>query len=645
MFGRKKVFINKAIILFLILANHFIFTSCGISSGDKNSKSNNSVVEISKIDAMPEGAWQALAKFPDWAGYVDDTLAMNSMYSYDGYRDQGELYITVGDRVTGFDFFINNTRVDTEEISGGTYRLDVSKLSLDGTNTIQVSNIEVENGDDADGAGKVTVAIPYPTVIEGTPEEVGIDTAPLELIDKIITADMKQGYPGAQLAIIKDGKLIYQNSWGTTNDTMYDLASNTKMYSVVYAIQYLVEQEQITLDEKVVDIIGNDFVDKTIEIKFASFGDNPGEGYPGLDKIKEWKSGITVKNLLMHQAGLPDSGHYHNQKFDQINQSLSNEVDNVLFIADSNKEKALEGICRTPLIHEPGTKVYYSDIDYMLLGIIIEKKTGKDLNTLLKETFWEPMGLTRITYNPLENGYTKEDCAPTEIKGNTRDGLIDFPGIRKDMIQGEVHDEECYYIMEGMSGHAGLFANATDLAKLASVMLTGGYGNNSFFSMRTRDLFISPQAGGAYNYGIGWFRKADHKRAWYFGNKSPESTVGHQGWTGTLTMIDFENNLVMVYLSNSINTPLLDASKLENANTFSGGYYTSATLGFVSQILYTGIDNQGEDLDKALDSLVESMVQDKERLVEEITEASGEPLTEDHPAVKALEALKEVAGK
>ena len=71
-------------------------------------------------------------------------------------------------------------------------------------------------------------------------------------------------------------------------------------------------------------------------------------------------------------------------------------------------------------------------------------------------------------------------------------------------------------------------------------MLTGGYGNNKFFTKNTRDLFIAPQSRGTATYGIGWWREADDKRVWYFGTQSPESTIGHQGWTGTLTMIDFE---------------------------------------------------------------------------------------------------------
>ena len=619
-----------------------------VLSGCRGSSSGGSKVTVTKLEAPQEGGWQGQPIFPDRKGYVDDSLAMNSMYSFDGFEDQGKIYVDVNEKVEGFDLFINNTKVDTTDMKAGSYELDFSGISVNGKNTLQVTNILPTDLTEA-----VTVSVPYPTVIEGSLEEVGIDAEPLEMVSKIIQSDIDNGFSSAQLAIVKDGKLVYQNAWGeldsyepdgsriedgipVTNDTMYDLASNTKMYAGAYAVQYLVDRGELSLDEKVVDILGPEFVDNTIEIRFAAFEDK----YPGLDKIKEWKSGITVRNLMMHQAGFPDSGHYHNDKYDTANQSLDLGVDNVLYVADANKEKTFkEGICKTPLMFEPGTETRYSDIDYMLIGLIVEKKTGKDLDDFLRETFWQPMGLEHITYCPLENGFAAEDCAATELNGNTRDGLITYPGVRKDTLQGEVHDEECFYTMGGVSGHAGLFASATDLAKLASVMLTGGYGENRFFSKDTRDIFLAPQADGMPSYGIGWWRKGDDRRPWYFATQSGESAVGHQGWTGTLTMVDPENDLVLVYLTNSINTPIWDATSIDNANRFCGGYYTSSTLGFVPQILYTGMENMGSDPKDALESLMKDMVNEKQKLVNEI--AGDGVLPEDHPAVRAQKALEE----
>jgi len=576
------------------------------------------------------------------------------MYSFDGVKDQGKLYFTINEGVENFDLFINNTKIDTTDMRNGIYEVDISKIANNGTNTIQVSNITPTNLKEA-----ITVAIPYPRVIDGTLKEVGLSKEPFDLINDIVESDIENGYTSAQLAVIKDGKLVYQNSWGqtnsynqdgtriengtkVTNDTLYDLASNTKMYSVAYGIQYLIDNEKISLDDKIVDIIGQEFIDNTIEIKFSSYADN----YPGLDIIKEWKSELTIKDVMMHQAGFPDSGHYHNQKFDTVNQKLDNNVDNILYVENADKEKTLkEGICKTPLIYEPRTKTLYSDIDYMLLGIIIENTTKKDLNTFLSETFWEPMGLTHITYNPLDNGFKKQNCAATELNGNTRDSLIDFPNVRKETLQGEVHDEESFYTIEGMSGHAGLFANATDLAKLASVMLTGGYGNNKYFTKNTRDLFISPQSSSTINYGIGWWIEADDKRVWYFGTQAPESTIGHQGWTGTLTMIDFENNMVVVFLTNSINTPISDTSSLNSANDFNCNYYTTSTLGFVPQIIYTGLDNKEKNLKEALNSLIIDMANEKQKYIENKEEKNGKKFDESHAIIKAKKALDEVVNK
>ena len=632
------------LIILLVVITSCIFAILNTKNSDK--------IGIIKMDNMITGTWQAEISFPDWKGYIDDTLAMNSMYSFDGVKDQGKLYFTIDDSIEGFELFVNNKKVDTSKMKNGIYEVDISRVAKNGTNTIQVSNIKSDNKE-----AKVTISIPYPRVIDGTLEEVGFSKEPFDLISKIVEADVNNGFASAQLAVVKDGKLVYQNAWGNTNaynkdgtliengikatsDTLYDLASVTKMYSVAYAIQYLIDNEKINLNDKITDILGNEFVDDTIEIKFASYNGN----YPGFNKIKEWKSNITVLDVLMHQAGFPDSGHYHNQKYDTVNQKLTDDVDNILFVENANKGKTLkEGIYKTPLIYEPRTKTSYSDIDYMLLGMVIEKITGQDLDKFLSETFWQPMGITHITYNPLQNGFSKDDCAATELNGNTRDGLVDFPNVRKETIQGEVHDEEAYYMMNGISGHAGLFANAADLAKLASVMLTGGYGNNKYFSKNTRDLFMSPQANGMPSYGIGWWREADDKRVWYFGTQAPESSIGHQGWTGTFTMIDFENNMVIVYLTNSINTPIVDTSSLDTANDFAGRYYTSSTIGFVPQIIYTGLDTNDDDLKDALKSLIKDMANEKQKFIENKEIKNGKEFEENHPILKAFKAINSVA--
>ncbi len=597
--------------------------------------------------ALPAGGWQADLTFPDWAGYVDDTLAMNSMYSFFGYKGQGTLYITPADGVTGFNLFINNYGVKTSRITAGkTYAVDISSYTVNGTNTIQLTNIRPASLTQA-----VRVCIPYPVITQGTPEAVGLDPAVLDAIDAVIRADIAHGFTSAQLAVIKDGQMVYQNAWGTvnayypdgtpktdspavTNDTLYDLASNTKMYSVNYALQYLATQGRVSLDAKIVDLLGEAFAANTIDITYAGYEN------PGLDTVQAWKAELTIRDVLRHQAGFPADPQYHNDAFDQSTQKAAPGTPNLLYAgsdgSSETRRRTLEAIFKTPLMYEPGTQTLYSDVDYMLLDFVIEEIVGQRLDAFLSETFWEPMGLRRITYQPLAHGFSADDCAATELNGNTRDGAISFTGARTYTLQGEVHDEKAYYAMGGVSGHAGLFATAGDLAALASVMLCGGYGNNKFFSRNMIDTFTAPKSESAANWGLGWWREADMARAWYFGTQSSSGAIGHQGWTGTLSLIDPAERLVVVYLTNKINSPVTDPAA--NPNKFDGNWYTASTLGFVAQLLYQGLKERAGSPDAALDALLADMACEHFRLV---NAQSGAP-DAAHPLVQSAYAMLEV---
>ena len=443
--------------------------------------------------------------------------------------------------------------------------------------------------------------------------------------------------------------MVYSNAWGTVNaynpdgtpktdspavttDTLYDLASNTKMYATNYAIQYLVANSKNYNNFSINDPITKyfpDFVNNTIEIKYDTAN---GTGAPDLGTAKAWKAELTVADILQHQAGFAPDPQFHNDKFNQVTQKPDPNTDNVLYAI--GKDAVAEAICKAPLVYEPGTKTVYSDVDYMLLGLIIEQVTGKDLNTFLKETFWQPLGLTHITYNPLDNGFTANDCAATELNGNSRDGAIDFTGNRTGTIQGQVHDEKAWYAMGGVSGHAGLFANAEDLATLAQMMLhPSGYGANRLFSTNVNEYFTSRKNSSA-TWGQGWWRQGDCGRPWYFGVQASRDTIGHQGWTGTLTAIDPEQDLVVVYLTNKINSPVTDNTV--NANQFDGNWYTSSTLGFVANILYQGLNenSSASDIQPALDALLGDMAMDKLRLVAD--ENTDDPT---HPIVRSAYSM------
>ena len=618
------------------------------------------VMTAAAVDSMPGtdasgkfsgGSDQNAVYFPQWGSASTSYCYNNSVTWFEGYEGQGTVYFYMYSPVDSLRIFINGHEVDTTAMKGqtGTFAVDVSAYTVNGRNSVQVTDMPI-------GTARRTMlmVVTNPTVADKTGDadalaNVGIDSKTLDMIDAIVSNDVKSGFTSAQMAIIKDGQMVYSNAWGTVNaynpdgtpktdspavttDTLYDLASNTKMYATNYAIQYLLANSKnyhnFSLNDPITKYFP-DFANNTIEIKYAT---SNGTGAPDLETAKAWKAELTVADILQHQAGFAPDPQFHNDKFNQVTQLPDPNTDNVLYAIGK------DAVAEAPLVYEPGTKTVYSDVDYMLLGLIVEQVTGKDLNTFLKETFWQPMGLDHITYNPLDNGFTANDCAATELNGNSRDGAIDFTGIRTGTIQGQVHDEKAWYAMGGVSGHAGLFANAEDLATLAQVMLNqSGYGANRLFSANVNEYFTSRKNSSA-TWGQGWWRQGDCGRPWYFGVQASRDTIGHQGWTGTLTAIDPEQDLVVVYLTNKINSPVTDNTV--NANQFDGNWYTSSTLGFVANILYQGLNenSSASDIQPALDALLGDMAIDKIRL------ADAENLEDaDHPLMRATNSIVELA--
>ena len=602
-------------------------------------------MEITKQEALPEQAWQKTAAFPDWKGYTDDTLAMNSMLSFRHYRGQGILWLSVSEEVERFALYVNGARFDTSAITPGVWSVDISGATVDGVNTLQVSNILPLGLEQA-----VEVHVPYPVVLDGADGLEGIDPQALRLVSDIIESDIAHGFTSAQLAVVKNGRLVVNRAWGTVNaynpdgtpkadspaatpDTLYDLASVTKMFSINYAAQKLVTDGALDIDAPIVSLLGDSFADDTLDIAYAQ-----AEDAPDRDTQLAWKRALTVRDVLRHQAGFPASPHYNNPDYDMALQGVGAPGANPCCAV--NREETLAAIRKTPLLYEPGSGTVYSDVDYMLLTFVVEAVAGQRLDAYMKENFFGPMGLDHVTFLPLENGFAAGDCAATELNGNTRDNHVSFPGIRTHTLQGEVQDERAWYCMEGVSGHAGLFASAADLAKLASAMLTGGYGEYGFFSRNVMDTFTAPKALDYGQWGLGWWREGDDQRAWYFGTQAAPGTVGHQGWTGTLAMIDPSRDLVIVYLTNKINSPITDEA---NLNGFDGNCYTASTLGFVPQLLSIGMDRDGDTSGQLLDLLAD-MAAESLKLI-------PEGAAPEHPCVKnarsklaVLRAWAEAAG-
>ena len=607
------------------IANDILYPSEIKAVGEEKSMADRG---MTRAAALPGYGWQKHAVFPDWKGYTDDTLAMNSMLSFQSWHGQGTLWLRVSDAVEAFSLYVNGEKLDTSALRGGVWRVDIASLAVDGVNTLQVSNILPLGLE-----GAVEVCVPYPVVLAADRGLEGIRPEALRLISDIIQADVDYGFTSAQLAVVKNGRLVVDQAWGAVNaynpdgtprtdspaatpDTLYDLASVTKMFSANYAAQKLVTDGLLDIDTPIVDILGAGFAENTLDFTYAEV-----EDAPDVETQKAWKRALTVRDILRHQAGFPAGPRYCNPDYDMSLQAPGEPGANVCYAA--SREATLEALCKTPLLYEPGTRTLYSDLDYILLCFVVESVAGQRLDAYMQENFYGPLGLDHMAFLPLENGFAADDCAATELNGNTRDGHVFFEGIRTETLQGEVHDELAWYCMEGVSGHAGLFANASDLARLASVMLTGGYGEHRLFARNVIDLFTAPKAFNYGQWGLGWWREGDDQRVWYFGTQSAPDTVGHQGWTGTLVMVDPSRDLVIAYLTNKINTPITDEA---NLNGFDGSCYTASTLGFVPQLLSIGMDGDadvsGQLLDLAADMAAESM-----KLIPETVDA-------EHPYVK-----------
>ncbi|WP_419884098.1 penicillin binding protein PBP4B [Peribacillus sp. B-H-3] len=402
------------------------------------------------------------------------------------------------------------------------------------------------------------------------PEDAGFSSSKLKEVDSLIENEIDNGFPGAVLLVIKDGKIVKNTAYGYAKKydrgtllkhpkkmkttTMFDLASNTKMYSVNFALQHLVSQGKIDLNQ-------------TVSHYVPQFKDSADDKIKGKDTLR-------LIDILHHTAGFPPSVEYYNPK-------LAGD----LYTTD--RSKVLQMISRTPLDYQPGTKNIYSDLDYMLLGFIIEKVTGKRLDQYAEETLYKPLGLKHTLFNPLQKGFKPRDFAATELNGNTRDGAIYFPGIRTYTLQGEVHDEKAFYSMGGVSGHAGLFSTTGDLAVLLQVILNdGGYGNVQLFDKQTIDRFLAPSDMNP-TYGLGWRRNGNSSMHWMFSPYASENAVGHTGWTGTLTIIDREKNLGIVLLTNKKHSPVADPQK--DPNKFLGDTFGISQYGNVVTAVYQAL--------------------------------------------------------
>jgi CubicO group peptidase (beta-lactamase class C family) len=325
--------------------------------------------------------------------------------------------------------------------------------------------------------------------------------------DVVEKAIADRAFPGATLAVGFRGKLSVhavgkQNydakSPAVNVDTMYDIASLTKVVVTTALVEKLVEG----------DFPSPLNLDAPIERYLPEWSNGP---------QPEWRHQVAVRNLMTHTSGLPPFKEY--------------------WRTSTGKQETLARIFAEPLEYEPGTKVVYSDLGIILMAEIIQRLTGKPLDVLANENIFGPLGMKHSMYNPPKTAWP--EIAPTEFDSQ----------LRHRMLQGEVHDENAFAI-GGVSGHAGVFSTASDLAVFCQMLLNGGlYAHQRILKRATIAEFTAPQPLAQKTRTLGWVVPTEGGSSGHY--FSPHS-YGHTGFTGTTIWIDPDRQLFVVLLTNRV---------------------------------------------------------------------------------------------
>ncbi len=308
-------------------------------------------------------------------------------------------------------------------------------------------------------------------------------------------ASLAVGYKGELVALKGFGKFDYSgNGTAVAPDSIYDLASVSKVIGTTTAAAMLYEQKKLLLDIPVVRYIP----------EFA--------GPPGHDQI-------TLRHLLTHTSGLP--------AYER------------LFLQVHDRQAILQRIYTMPLVTQPGEKFAYSDFGMIMMGEIVERLAGQPLDEFLRQNVFEPLEMKDTLYHPPQSLLAR--IPPTE-----RDDVF-----RKRLVRGEVHDENAW-VMNGVAGHAGLFSSARDLAVYAQMMLNGGtYNGRRILKRSTIELFTARQPGPPETTrALGWDTPA--ARGSSAGSHFSAHSFGHTGFTGTTVWVDAEKQLFVVLLTNRV---------------------------------------------------------------------------------------------
>lgn len=361
------------------------------------------------------------------------------------------------------------------------------------------------------------------------PEDAGVNAENLLGIDKIAAEAIRErATPGCVVLIAKDGKVIFNKAYGyhtydnvapdKLND-IFDLASVTKVSATNMEAMRLYEQGKLGLDSTIGTYIAT-----------ARTSD---------------KNDIKIRELLTHQAGLiPDVRTWEDLKPEDLSSDSSATFPTKIADRLYLKKNYFRDITWPKMLASPlktRGKYVYSDVSMYIVKEIEETITTIPLNIYTQQNFYNPLGMQTAGFLPLLR-FPKDRIIPTENDAT----------FRKQLLIGYVHDQGAG-MLGGVSGHAGLFAGANDLAILYQMILNKGtYGGTQYFKPETVDLFTAQQSN-VSRRGLGFDRRDPEVSKHYPSELAGPETFGHTGYTGTCFWVDTKRNLVYIFLSNRVN--------------------------------------------------------------------------------------------
>lgn len=375
----------------------------------------------------------------------------------------------------------------------------------------------------------------------GNAESVGMDSHKLDEIEQIVQQGIdNRAFPGCQVLVARQGKVVYNKNFGNlryglyepvNSQTLYDIASMTKVTATLQTVMMLNERGEIDMNEKISTYLP--------EMK----GSN--------------KENMLISDILMHQAGLVAfipfwektkkgatlSSDYYSMVYDSLQVPPNLQVATNLYIKPSIRDSVWHWVIQSKLLNIydklGGYRFTYSDLGLMILQKLVERITNQPLDEFLAQNLYEPLGMTSTLFNPLQR-FPKNIIAPTENEAI----------FRASQIQGTVHDPNAA-LLGGVSGHAGLFSNATDLVKLFQMNLQRGfYGGRNFLFPETVTHFAKNYTQKSHR-GLGWDKPGSSDSP-IVGSTASDNSYGHSGFTGTVVWVDPDRELIFIFLSNRV---------------------------------------------------------------------------------------------